>query len=61
MRLNYAIDLALVGQSDTALALLRTAQWDIPTLFDLRTDPLLQKLRSDSRYVDLLARFGLNP
>src|SRR6266542_62676 len=47
---NYALTLALVGKSDSAFAMLRTAQWDIPTLIDLRVDPLLKRLRSDPRY-----------
>ncbi|MGK2962231.1 MAG: hypothetical protein ACSLFK_08805, partial [Gemmatimonadaceae bacterium] len=58
---NYALTLALVGKSDSAFAMLRTAQWNIATLIDLRVDPLLKQLRSDPRYPELLAHFQLKP
>jgi tetratricopeptide (TPR) repeat protein len=58
---KYGLALALAGKSDSAFATLRTAQWDIPTLIDLRVDPLLKTFRSDRRYPQLLAHFHLRP
>ncbi|HEX6574297.1 MAG TPA: tetratricopeptide repeat protein, partial [Gemmatimonadaceae bacterium] len=52
-RLNHALDMALIGNADSAFAMMRTAQWDIPTLFDLRADPLLRRVRADPRYSKL--------
>ena len=60
-RTDYALALAMMGQSDSAFSMLQGAQWDIPTLIDLRADPLLQGFRSDPRYPGLLRRFGLKP
>lgn len=60
-RVNYALALALLGPADSAFAMLRTAQWDIPTLIVLRSDPLLSGFRSDPRYPELLARSSLKP
>ena len=62
-RLNYALSLAIVGQPDSAFKMLplRSADWDIPTLIELRSDPLLRQFRSDPRYPQLLAGLGLKP
>ncbi len=60
-RVNYALSLAIVGQTDTAFRMLRSAEWDIPTLIELRSDPLLRQFRSDPQYPELLARLGLKP
>ncbi|CAN5266528.1 serine/threonine-protein kinase [soil metagenome] len=60
-RLNYALALALLGPADSAFAMLRTAQWDVPTLVELRHSPLLRTFRSDPRYLQLLTGLGLRP
>ncbi len=60
-RVNYALDLALTGQSDSAFAMLGTADWDIPTLIELRSDPLLRPFRANQRYAPLLARWNMKP
>ncbi len=60
-RTDYGLALAIMGEYDSAFMMLRTGGWDIPTLIDLRADPLLQRFRSDPRYPELLARFGLKP
>lgn len=57
-RVNYALALALLGPADSAFAMLRTAQWDVPTLIELRYSPLLRTFRSDPRYPQLLAGLG---
>jgi len=41
--------------------MLQTAEWDLPTLVELRQSPLLRTFRSDPRYPQLLARLGLSP
>jgi hypothetical protein len=63
-RVNYALALAIVGQTDSALTdsafkMLRGAEWDIPTVIEVRSDPLLRQFRSDPQYQELLARIGL--
>jgi len=60
-RTDYALALAITGKTDSAFSILRTIRWDIPTLIDLRADPLLQRFRSDPQYAQLLARSGLKP
>jgi TolB-like protein/Flp pilus assembly protein TadD len=60
-RVNYALAVAIVGQSDSAFKMLRGADWDIPTLIELRSDPLLRGFRSDPRYPELLRSSGLTP
>ncbi|MBA3343526.1 MAG: tetratricopeptide repeat protein [Gemmatimonadaceae bacterium] len=60
-RLNYALALALLGPADSAFAMLQTAQWDVPTLVELRHSPLLRTFRSDPRYLQLLIGLGLRP
>jgi hypothetical protein len=60
-RVNYALAVAIVGQSDSAFKMLRGAEWDIPTLIELRSDPLLRAFRLDPRYPQLLEHIGLKP
>lgn len=60
-RTDYALSLAITGNFDSAFAILQTIRWDIPTLIDLRVDPLLRRFRSDPRYPRLIARAGLRP
>jgi eukaryotic-like serine/threonine-protein kinase len=60
-RVTYALALAVLGEPDSAFAMLRTATWDVPTLIELRANPLLQAFRADPRYPLLLAHFGLRP
>ncbi len=60
-RVNYALSLAIVGQLDSAFTMLHSAEWDIPTLIELRADPLLRAFRSDPRYPKLLTDAGLKP
>jgi tetratricopeptide (TPR) repeat protein/TolB-like protein len=60
-RVNYALTLGVLGQADSAFTLLRSAVWDVPTLIQLRVDPLLRDFRADPRYPKLLAQFGLTP
>ncbi len=58
-RMTLALTLAVADSLDSAFALLSRPRWDVPSLIELRTDPLLEKLRSDARYRQLLARSGL--
>jgi Flp pilus assembly protein TadD len=60
-RINYALGLAVVGEADSAFAILESARWDIPTLIGLRADPLLEDFRRDPRYARTLGRVGLRP
>ncbi|MGI9043458.1 MAG: protein kinase domain-containing protein [Gemmatimonadaceae bacterium] len=60
-RLNLALGHALLGNPDSAFAMLETARWDVPTLIELRANPLLSGLRADPRYRVLLAQHGLKP
>jgi tetratricopeptide (TPR) repeat protein len=54
-RLNLALGYAVLGKTDTAFAMLKTARWDVPTLFELRANPLLANFRKDKRYANLVA------
>jgi eukaryotic-like serine/threonine-protein kinase len=58
-RLNLALGLAVLGDPDSAFAMLQTAQWDVPTLIELRANPLLEQFREDPRYTALLQKSGL--
>jgi eukaryotic-like serine/threonine-protein kinase len=58
-RLNLALGMAVLGNADSAFAMLQTARWDVPTLIELRANPLLEDFRADSRYAALLQRTGL--
>lgn len=53
-RLNLALGYAVLGKRDTAFTMLREARWDVPTLFELRANPLLKDFRSDPRYSELI-------
>ncbi|HUQ21031.1 MAG TPA: protein kinase, partial [Gemmatimonadaceae bacterium] len=53
-RANLAFAYAALGNRDTAFALLRRIQWDVPSMIGLRADPLLRSLRSDPRYAVLV-------
>ncbi len=60
-RVNLALGEAIMGDLDAAFSGLSQAQWDVPTLVELRTDPLLAGMRADPRYPGLLAKAGLRP
>jgi tetratricopeptide (TPR) repeat protein len=60
-RTDFALALAIMGRFDSAFEMMQNARWDIPTLIDLRADPLLGRFRQDARYPLLLARLGLRP
>ncbi len=60
-RLNLALGQALLGNADSAFAMLETAKWDAPTLIELRANPLLESFRANPRYRVLLAKHGLKP
>jgi serine/threonine-protein kinase len=49
------------GELDLAFARLAEAEWDIPALVDLRTNPFLAPMRVDPRYPALLRTLGLQP
>jgi eukaryotic-like serine/threonine-protein kinase len=53
---NLAFALAALGHLDEAFPLLERARWDVPSVIELRADPLLQNLRADARYARLLQR-----
>ena len=55
---SAAADYALLGENDTAFALLEKAFANRTGVVDLNVDPRLDKIRSDSRYADLLRRVG---
>src|SRR5688572_21582388 len=60
-RINYALGLAVVGEADSAFAMLEAARWDVWTLLELRANPLLEDFRRDPRYGRTLERAGLRP
>jgi serine/threonine protein kinase/tetratricopeptide (TPR) repeat protein len=53
-RINLALGYAVLGKVDTAFAMMKKAEWDVPTLFELRANPLLAGFRSDPRYSELI-------
>lgn len=57
-RANLAFAHAALGRLDAAFTLFDQVQWDVPSLIELRADPLLEPLRSDPRYPALLKRIG---
>ena len=57
-RANLALAHAALGRMDAAFALFDRVRWDVPTLIELRADPLLEAMRSDPRYPALLRRIG---
>ena len=59
-RINLALGHAVAGETDTAFEMLQDVRWDVPTLIELRANPLLGEFRNDPRYPALLARYGLS-
>lgn len=57
-RMNLAAAHAALGRPDAAFALFDRVEWDVPSLIELRADPLLRTLRSDPRYPALLEKIG---
>jgi adenylate cyclase len=57
-RVNLAFAHAALGRMDAAFALFDEVMWDVPSLIELRADPLLQPLRDDPRYASLLWQIG---
>jgi DNA-binding SARP family transcriptional activator/TolB-like protein/Flp pilus assembly protein TadD len=60
-RVNLAFAYAALGRTDAAFTLLQDVRWDVPSLIELRADPLLAPLRSDRRYTALLHSLGADP
>jgi TolB-like protein/tetratricopeptide (TPR) repeat protein len=61
-RIDHAFAEAVMGDLDRAFAILeKPTKWDVPTLINLRAEPLLAAFRADPRYPRLLARIGLRP
>jgi hypothetical protein len=58
-RINLGLAYAVVGEMDDAFAIFDRVEWDVPSLIELRADPLLAATRADSRYVRLLAKLHL--
>ncbi len=59
-RVDLALTEAVMGDMNRAYTILaKPAKWDMPTLIELRTDPLLAGFRADRRYPKLLATIGL--
>lgn len=57
-RANLAFAHAALGRMDAAFALFDQMPWDVPSLIELRADPLLEPMRADPRYPALLRRIG---
>ncbi|HEY0970956.1 MAG TPA: tetratricopeptide repeat protein [Gemmatimonadales bacterium] len=60
-RMNLAFAHAAIGQVDTAFARFDSVRWDIPSVVELRANPLLEPVRSDPRYPSLLRKIGAEP
>jgi tetratricopeptide (TPR) repeat protein len=60
-QINLAYHHAINGSMDSAFTIFSRVKLDLPTLIALRADPLLNRLRADRRYPQLLARIGLKP
>ena len=60
-RANLAFAYAALGRMDEAFVLFRQLEWDVPSAFGIRADPLLAQLRSDSRYAGLAASIAQAP
>ena len=58
--LAVAMASAALDQRDTAIDWLEQVQWDAKALLHLLADPVLQPVRSDPRYLQLVARLGLD-
>jgi tetratricopeptide (TPR) repeat protein len=55
---NLAFAFAVLGHLDEAFPLLERMRWDVPSVIELRADPLLRSLRADPRYARLPQRIG---
>jgi serine/threonine-protein kinase len=60
-RLILAFGHAVLKDNDAAFALLDRVEWDVPSLIEIRANPLLDALRADPRYAEVLGRMGLQP
>jgi serine/threonine protein kinase/tetratricopeptide (TPR) repeat protein len=60
-RINLALAHAVLGRPDTAFAQLRSARWDVPTVIELRANPLLAAFRKDARYASLVPKNPKGP
>ncbi len=59
---EVALLFASLGETDAAFAWLERAfEGRDPTLVSLKTDPMLDPIRSDARFDDLLARMSFPP
>jgi len=58
---NVGLSEAMSGNIDRAFALFERVRWDVPAVIELRTDPLLERLRADPRYPRLLGKIGVEP
>lgn len=58
-RINLAFAYAVLGQLDAAFAMFEQVTWDVPSLVELRANPLLRALRADPRYPALLQQIGV--
>ncbi|HKY97604.1 MAG TPA: protein kinase [Gemmatimonadaceae bacterium] len=50
-RANLAFAYGALGRLDEAFSLMQQVNWDVPTVIELRADPLLRPLRADPRYL----------
>ena len=57
-RVNLAFAYAALGRMDAAFTLFDQVQWDVPSVIELRADPLLRPMRADPRYPSLLQKIG---
>lgn len=57
-RVNLAFAYAALGRIDAAFTLFDQVQWDVPSVIELRADPLLAAIRADPRYPALLQKLG---
>lgn len=57
-RMNLALALAALASLDEAFARMDALSWDVPSLIELRADPLLEAMRADARYAPLMRRLG---
>ncbi|MEO5904112.1 MAG: tetratricopeptide repeat protein, partial [Gemmatimonadaceae bacterium] len=60
-KIDLAFAEAVMGDVNRAYTILgKSIKWDMPTVIELRTDPLLAAFRADQRYPKLLATIGLS-
>ena len=57
-RVNMALADAALGRVDAAFARFDEVHWDVPSLIDLRANPLLGQMRSNPQYPTLLRKLG---